>query len=64
MIIPRCYTITFLQHDFIIDRLPSKYLSEHFTNILPLPPGDYSFNSIWYSRNIERATISIYYTVS
>nr|NP_001036743.1 uncharacterized protein Dmel_CG33721 [Drosophila melanogaster]ABI31194.1 uncharacterized protein Dmel_CG33721 [Drosophila melanogaster] len=51
-------------HDLIIDRLPSKYLSEHFTNILPLPPGDYSFNSIWYSRNIERATISIYYTVS
>ncbi|XP_033167567.1 uncharacterized protein LOC117145856 [Drosophila mauritiana] len=51
-------------HDLVIDRLPSQFLSEHFTNILPLPPGDYSFNSIWYSKNIERATICIYSTIS
>ncbi|XP_032578762.1 uncharacterized protein LOC116801718 [Drosophila sechellia] len=51
-------------HDLVVDRLPSQFLSEHFTNILPLPPGDYSFNSIWYSKNIERATICIYSTIS
>ncbi|XP_043655934.1 uncharacterized protein LOC122621954 [Drosophila teissieri] len=51
-------------HDLFVDRLPAQFLSEHFTNSLPLPPGDYMFNSKWYTNNIERATIYVYSTIS
>ncbi|KAH8264658.1 hypothetical protein KR038_011817, partial [Drosophila bunnanda] len=47
-------------HDFVIDKLPTYYLNRHFTNVLPLPPGEYAFHSKWFHKAIERATFMIY----
>ncbi|XP_017131171.1 uncharacterized protein LOC108148604 [Drosophila elegans] len=51
-------------HDLYIDKLPTQFLNQHFTDVLPLPPGDYAFYSSWYSKGIERATIRIYATLT
>ncbi|KAH8374881.1 hypothetical protein KR200_008111, partial [Drosophila serrata] len=47
-------------HDIVIDKLPTHYLNQHFTNVLPLPPGEYAFHSIWLIKGIERYTFMIY----
>ncbi|KAH8267241.1 hypothetical protein KR026_009524, partial [Drosophila bipectinata] len=51
-------------HDLVIDKLPASYLNQHFLNILFLPPGEYAFYSSWYAKNVERAKIKIYATLS
>ncbi|KAH8340886.1 hypothetical protein KR059_009193, partial [Drosophila kikkawai] len=51
-------------HDLVIEKLPTDYLNRHFTDVLPLLPGEYVFNSIWFHKGIERATIRIYSTIS
>ncbi|XP_070136787.1 uncharacterized protein [Drosophila bipectinata] len=51
-------------HDLVIDKLPASYLNQHFLNILFLPPGEYAFYSSWYTKNVERAKIKIYGTLS
>ncbi|KAH8335641.1 hypothetical protein KR074_007402, partial [Drosophila pseudoananassae] len=51
-------------HDLIIDKMPASYLNQHFLNILYLPPGEYAFYSSWYAKNVERAKIKIYSSLS
>ncbi|KAH8288815.1 hypothetical protein KR054_010233, partial [Drosophila jambulina] len=51
-------------HDLVINKLPTYYLNRHFTDVLPLPPGEYAFHSIWFNKGIDRATIEIYGTKS
>ncbi|KAH8243129.1 hypothetical protein KR032_004751, partial [Drosophila birchii] len=51
-------------NDLVIEKLPTYYLNQHFTDVLPLPPGEYAFHSRWFHKGIERATIGIYSTIS
>ncbi|XP_017082560.1 uncharacterized protein LOC108115565 [Drosophila eugracilis] len=47
-------------HDIEVDKLPIQFLSQHFTDVLPLPPGEYGFFSSWSSKGAERATVWVY----
>ncbi|KAH8346624.1 hypothetical protein KR084_007125, partial [Drosophila pseudotakahashii] len=51
-------------HDIEIEKLPVQYMNRYFTDILPLPVGDYAFYSSWCIKGIERATVWIYSTIS
>ncbi|XP_017058101.1 uncharacterized protein LOC108099241 [Drosophila ficusphila] len=51
-------------HDLVVDKLPTQFLNQHFTTVLPLPPGDYAFFSSWYVRGVERGNIWIYGIIS
>ncbi|KAH8382641.1 hypothetical protein KR009_004594, partial [Drosophila setifemur] len=58
------YLLYTFQHDIIIDKLPTHYLDQHFTRVLPFPPGDYAFYSSWISHGSEKGTFKIYATIS
>ncbi|KAH8330362.1 hypothetical protein KR067_001632, partial [Drosophila pandora] len=51
-------------HDLVIDKMPTSYLNQQFLNILFLPPGEYAFYSSWMIKNVEKAQIKIYATLS
>ncbi|KAH8290992.1 hypothetical protein KR054_007672, partial [Drosophila jambulina] len=51
-------------HDVIVEKAPASHLNEQLTRILPFPPGDYGFYSIWYANGIPRATVNVYGTLS
>ncbi|KAH8372545.1 hypothetical protein KR200_006706, partial [Drosophila serrata] len=50
--------------DIIVDRAPVSHINEQLTKVLPFPPGDYGFFSIWYSYGIKRATVDVFGTLS
>ncbi|KAH8252447.1 hypothetical protein KR032_000002, partial [Drosophila birchii] len=51
-------------HDVIVEKAPTSHLNDQLTRILPFPPGDYGFYSIWYAYGIPRATVNVYGTLS
>ncbi|XP_002093725.3 uncharacterized protein LOC6532990 isoform X3 [Drosophila yakuba] len=50
-------------HDVIIDKLPISFVNNQVTAVLPVPPGDYMFQSHWYAYDINRATVQVYLTI-
>ncbi|XP_070139941.1 uncharacterized protein [Drosophila kikkawai] len=51
-------------HDVVVDKVPTSHMNEQLTKILPFPPGDYGFYSIWFGNGKPRATVNVYGTLS
>ncbi|XP_044248737.1 uncharacterized protein, partial [Drosophila takahashii] len=51
-------------HDLIIDKLSTGFISNQVTDVLPFPEGRYFLQTHWYAYDILRAKIGFYGTVS
>ncbi|XP_044314482.1 uncharacterized protein LOC123037502 [Drosophila rhopaloa] len=51
-------------HDVIIDKLSTDFLSNQFTNVLPVPEGKYMVKSNVFAYDILRARVDVYGTIS
>ncbi|XP_030386619.1 uncharacterized protein LOC115633303 [Scaptodrosophila lebanonensis] len=51
-------------HDLIVEKLPMNHLDNELTTVLPMPKGDYAFNTIWYAYGTIRADAVFYFTLS
>ncbi|KAH8301573.1 hypothetical protein KR059_006099, partial [Drosophila kikkawai] len=51
-------------HDVIVDKLPTEFVNNQLTNVLPFPHGDFLFHSNWIAYDINRATVDVYFTLS
>ncbi|XP_054089489.1 uncharacterized protein LOC114803933 [Zeugodacus cucurbitae] len=51
-------------HDIEVNVLPVSHIDNLFTKVLPFPKGDYQFVTSWYTYNILRAVVRIYFTLS
>ncbi|KAH8328516.1 hypothetical protein KR067_010357, partial [Drosophila pandora] len=47
-----------------VDKLPAEYINYFVTKVLPVPPGDYMFDTNWYTRGVHRVKVSVYGTLS
>ncbi|KAH8306320.1 hypothetical protein KR018_007495, partial [Drosophila ironensis] len=47
-------------HDLIVDKVPTEYLNNHLSIVLPFPVGEYQFTTHWYAYGIKRATVTLY----
>ncbi|KAH8329435.1 hypothetical protein KR074_010454, partial [Drosophila pseudoananassae] len=48
-------------HDNVwVNKLPGSFVNELVTKVLPVPDGDYIFDTNWYTDEVLRATISVY----
>nr|XP_036668607.1 uncharacterized protein LOC108013366 isoform X2 [Drosophila suzukii] len=47
-----------------VDKLTTNFLNNQFTNVLPVPEGDYLFVFKWFSENIYRSSVKVYSTIS
>ncbi|EDW90179.1 uncharacterized protein LOC6529465 [Drosophila yakuba] len=47
-------------HDLLVDKLPTHFIHQQFTKYVPLPEGDYVFNSNWISNGTNRATVRVH----
>ncbi|KAH8266605.1 hypothetical protein KR018_002935 [Drosophila ironensis] len=52
------------KHDIIIDKLSTQFLDVHVTKTLPVPEGDYLFETHWFVNGIHRAVVRAYSTIS
>ncbi|KAH8262216.1 hypothetical protein KR038_012137, partial [Drosophila bunnanda] len=51
-------------NDLIVEKAPISHINEQLTKVLPFPPGEYGFFSIWYAYGIKRATVNVFGTLS
>ncbi|XP_017065644.1 uncharacterized protein LOC108104212 [Drosophila eugracilis] len=51
-------------HDLIIDKLPTSFLNNQLTHILPLPEGQYMLRTNWIAYDILRGKIDFYGNLS
>ncbi|XP_041674568.1 uncharacterized protein LOC108103054 [Drosophila eugracilis] len=49
-------------HDIIVDKLPTHFVNQQLTGFLPLPDGDYVFNSNWLANGINRANVRLHFS--
>ncbi|KAH8305821.1 hypothetical protein KR059_011743, partial [Drosophila kikkawai] len=51
-------------NDILVEKLPIGFINQQVTEVLPVPHGDYLFHSNWLAYDINRATVSVYFTIS
>ncbi|EDX15081.1 GD16676 [Drosophila simulans] len=51
-------------HDLLIEKLPIHFVNHQVTNVLPVPEGDYLYETNWMAYDIRRAVIKVYGTIS
>ncbi|KAH8332719.1 hypothetical protein KR074_009534, partial [Drosophila pseudoananassae] len=51
-------------HDIIVDKVDINVVNHHVTKVLPVPEGDYLFETRWFAYDILRAIVKIYSTIS
>ncbi|XP_017065668.1 uncharacterized protein LOC108104229 [Drosophila eugracilis] len=51
-------------HDLIIDKVPIAFVNNHVTRVLPVPEGDYLYETNWFAYDIKRAVVKVYGTIS
>ncbi|XP_034659918.1 uncharacterized protein LOC117896020 [Drosophila subobscura] len=51
-------------HDILVEKVPTQFVNSHFTDVIPLPRGDYAFYSTWFTSGIKRGTLWVYGTLS
>ncbi|KAH8307953.1 hypothetical protein KR059_003417, partial [Drosophila kikkawai] len=51
-------------HDIIVEKVPISFMNERLTQVLPIPTGDYLFQSNWIAYDINRAKVNLYLTLS
>ncbi|KAH8347329.1 hypothetical protein KR059_009153, partial [Drosophila kikkawai] len=52
------------QHDLIVEKLNTQFVNNQVTAVLPVPEGDYIFETNWFAENIQRAVVRVYGTLS
>uniref|UniRef100_A0A6P4EBN5 Uncharacterized protein LOC108041914 n=1 Tax=Drosophila rhopaloa TaxID=1041015 RepID=A0A6P4EBN5_DRORH len=53
-----------IDEDVVVEKLPTTAINKQVTDVLPVPRGDYLFQSNWLAYDINRATVSVYVTIS
>ncbi|KAH8254634.1 hypothetical protein KR032_011335, partial [Drosophila birchii] len=53
-----------IDHDIIVEKLPTEFINTKLTDVLPFPHGDFLFHSNWIAYDINRATVDVYFTLS
>ncbi|XP_044251567.1 uncharacterized protein [Drosophila takahashii] len=51
-------------HDLIIDKVPIDFVNHRVTKVLPVPEGDYLYETNWIAYDIKRAVVKVYGTIS
>ncbi|XP_017030690.1 uncharacterized protein, partial [Drosophila kikkawai] len=51
-------------HDLIVEKLNTQFVNNQVTAVLPVPEGDYIFETNWFAENIQRAVVRVYGTLS
>ncbi|EDV52998.1 uncharacterized protein LOC6554923 [Drosophila erecta] len=51
-------------HDLIVDKLPIQFVNDQVTKVLPVPEGDYVYETNWFAYGIKRAAVKVYGTIS
>ncbi|XP_043654765.1 uncharacterized protein LOC122621082 [Drosophila teissieri] len=51
-------------HDLIVDKLPIQFVNYQVTKVLPVPEGDYVYESHWFAYDIKRAVVKVHGTIS
>lgn len=53
-----------IQHDLMIEKLPIHFVNHQVTKVLPVPEGDYLYETNWMAYDIRRAVVKVYGTIS
>ncbi|XP_030386204.1 uncharacterized protein LOC115633020 [Scaptodrosophila lebanonensis] len=50
-------------HDLLFPQLWTRYLEDTLEGFVPLVGGEYALYTTWYSKNIKRASVNIYFSI-
>ncbi|KAH8295691.1 hypothetical protein KR018_003939, partial [Drosophila ironensis] len=51
-------------HDIVVEKLWTGNLEKGFLQLLPIPNGEYGIFSKWFTYNIHRATVNVFFKIS
>ncbi|KAH8243331.1 hypothetical protein KR032_006627, partial [Drosophila birchii] len=51
-------------HDLVVEKLSTPFINNQVTAVLPVPEGDYIFETNWFAENIQRAIVRVFGTIS